>query len=84
MSSTAMSSSASASARRETARGPASVGAWTVRVCVPAHGYSDVKVATPDASSTWGDLNTPPPQRPRRAGILLTEIALADEVGAAC
>ena len=58
----------------------------TLPVCVPAHGFTDVHVRTPESSKIFGD---PKSARtffsvPRRGGVIFTEIALADEIGPAC
>jgi hypothetical protein len=59
-----------------------------VAVCVPAGGYADVRVSTPESSETWNDPRSAataaagPPAR--QAGVLLTEIVLADEVTPTC
>jgi hypothetical protein len=56
-----------------------------LKVCVPAHGYSDVRLSTRQHSATWGDLKSiGTALRPRQAGVLLTEIAVADEIGPQC
>jgi len=57
-----------------------------LKVCVPPHGYSDVHVSTPAATPIgYGQPITAASFfRQRTAGVLLTEIALADEVGGAC
>jgi hypothetical protein len=55
-------------------------------ICVPARGYREVRVTAPEVSAIPPSLrsadlwNTPG----RRGGVLLSEIALADEVGAPC
>jgi hypothetical protein len=57
----------------------------TLHVCVPPGGHTDVTASTPDSSEIPGDpsnLDTLP--IPRRGGIQLTTIALADETGGAC
>lgn len=57
----------------------------TLPVCVPAHGFSDVRIPAPESSATFGDLkNATTFSMPRQAGVLFTEIALADEIGPAC
>ena len=51
----------------------------SVSVCVPAGGFADVRVGTYNRTyNVYAD------GRSRRAGVLLTEIALADEVGPPC
>jgi hypothetical protein len=55
-------------------------------VCVPAHGYSDVLVRSPQSSAIFGDSKNQQTffTVPRQGGVLFTEIAVADEIGAAC
>ena len=57
-----------------------------LKVCVPARGFSDAHVSTPVSSPIgYGQPTTATSFfEQRRAGVLLTEIALADEVGARC
>ncbi len=57
-----------------------------VEVCVPAQGFADAKLTTPDAAPVgYGDpRNATTSALPRRAGVLLTEIAVADELGPRC
>jgi hypothetical protein len=58
-----------------------------VPVCVPAHGYSDVTLSTPDSSPTYNDPNSyttfAAPTR-RVVGVQVTQVALADEIGGRC
>jgi hypothetical protein len=60
-----------------------SVTSTQLPVCVPAHGFADVRLKTGGYSPIYGD-----PQNTatfhsyaRSGGILVTEIALADEIG---
>ena len=56
-----------------------------VTACVPAGGYTDVRLSTPEHSETWGDLRSAATAgQPRQAGVLLSEVAVADEIGPAC
>jgi hypothetical protein len=58
-----------------------------VSVCVPARGYTDVRVSTPVSSTTWPDPRSPATASspvPRKAGVFLSQIALADEVVPGC
>ena len=56
-----------------------------LKVCVPAHGFSDVRVSTPDHSAIPGDLSSIPGSSiPRQGGIDLADVALADEIGSSC
>jgi hypothetical protein len=57
----------------------------SLHVCVPASGFSDVRLTVPTASVIYGDpRNATTSAASRRAGVLLSEIAVADEVGPAC
>jgi hypothetical protein len=52
-----------------------------ISVCVPAHGFADIRIAAPHFSPIYGD---PRSERSfvsyaRSGGVLLTQIALADE-----
>jgi len=56
-----------------------------IEVCVPAHGFADARLTTPDAAPVYGDpRNAATSGTARRAGVLLTEVAVADELGPAC
>ncbi len=56
-----------------------------VTACVPARGFTDVRVSTPGASVAYGDPRTAATAvLPRQAGVHLTEIAEADEIGPRC
>src|SRR5581483_7907889 len=56
-----------------------------VKVCVPAHGYSDVRLTSSGRSEIYGDpRNEVSALVPRSGSLLLTEIALANETGPAC
>jgi hypothetical protein len=57
-----------------------------IQACVPAHGFADVRLTTPVAGEIgYGDpRNALTSAIPRRGGVLLTEIAVADELGPAC
>jgi hypothetical protein len=57
-----------------------------IEACVPAHGFADVRLTTPvEASIGYGDpRNALTSAVPRRGGVLLTEIAVADELGPSC
>ena len=53
-----------------------------IHVCVPAHGYADVLLRASGSSTIPGDQATLASSlHPRRAGLFLSEIALADELG---
>jgi hypothetical protein len=58
----------------------------SVPVCVPAHGFAEVRIRTPDNSSIgYGDMRDRVSfYVPRTGGVLLKEIDLADEHGPAC
>jgi hypothetical protein len=56
-----------------------------IRVCVPAGGYADVRLQTPESSAIPGDLATLASSlQPRAGGVFVSLIGLADEVGGAC
>ena len=57
----------------------------SVAVCVPAHGWTEVRIHTPDSSWTTGSIDSLAASfTSRRVGVFLGEIALADEVGGPC
>ena len=56
-----------------------------VTLCVPAHGFAVARISTPDASTVYGDMGTQDEFGiPREAGVFLSQIALADEIGSSC
>jgi len=56
-----------------------------VRVCVPAHGYAEARLRTPQTSPIYGDMRDLDHFNvPRRGGLFVAEIALADELGPSC
>jgi hypothetical protein len=57
-----------------------------VTVCVPPHGFSEAHLTTPDAGEIgYGDPRSATTSAiPRRGGVLLTEIAVANEIGPKC
>jgi len=57
----------------------------SISVCVPAHGFTDVRISTPDASTIPGDLrDSSSSAGTRQGGVSLRALSLADEVGAPC
>jgi hypothetical protein len=57
----------------------------TIRVCVPRRGYTDVRISTPLAAQTYGDMRDVNSFGfERRLGVFLSSIALADEIGSPC
>jgi hypothetical protein len=57
----------------------------TIRVCVPPRGFSEVRLRPHGSSPIPGDLSSLETlAQPRRGGVFLAQIALADEVGPAC
>jgi hypothetical protein len=57
----------------------------SVPVCVPAHGWTEVRIRTPDSSYTLGSIDSLAHSfTSRRVGVALGEIALADEIGGRC
>ena len=56
-----------------------------IQVCVPARGYAQVRLRSPVSSAIPGDQATLASSLlPRRGGVFLTEIGLADELGGRC
>jgi len=56
-----------------------------VEVCVPAHGFSEVRLSTPIRGPIPGDLSSEQASvSPRHGGIDVNDIALADEIGGSC
>jgi hypothetical protein len=56
-----------------------------IKVCVPAKGYAEVRLRTPDSSAIPGDLATLASSlEPRTGGVFLSQIGLADELGGPC
>jgi hypothetical protein len=56
-----------------------------IRVCVPAGGFAEVRIRARGASPIPGDLrDIGLGAAKRQGGVLVTEVALADEVGKAC
>ncbi|MDX6453454.1 MAG: Dolichyl-phosphate-mannose-protein mannosyltransferase [Gaiellaceae bacterium] len=56
-----------------------------IHICVPAGGYADVRLRTPDTSPIPGDLATLATSlQPRTGGVFVSQIGLADELGGAC
>jgi hypothetical protein len=54
-------------------------------VCVPPHGWTEVRIRTPDASWALGSIDTLSHSfTSRRVGVAIGEIALADEIGGPC
>jgi hypothetical protein len=68
--------------------GTATNGATAYRVinaCVPAKGYADYRITVSGSSPVYGDMRSQATiGEPRDAGVLFTQIALADEVGPPC
>jgi hypothetical protein len=57
----------------------------TIRVCVPRRGYTDVRISTPLAALTYGDMRDVNSFGfERRLGVFLSSVALADELGPPC
>lgn len=57
----------------------------SIFVCVPAHGFTDVRISTPDSSTIPGDLrDSSASSGTRQGGVSLRALSLADEVGARC
>lgn len=55
------------------------------QVCVPAHGYAEIRLVVAGASAIPGDLATLASSLlPRRGGVYVASIGEADEIGAAC
>ena len=56
----------------------------SVTVCVPAGGYAEARIRADGTSTLPPDLRFAYETAPRSGGVLVTEIALADEIGAPC
>ena len=71
---------------RQTGKASANFSSFArVEVCVPAQGFGEVRVSTPDHSTIPGDLSSGAASvAPRQGGIDLADIALADEIGGGC
>jgi hypothetical protein len=69
-----------------TLRGATSSGAWQqIRLCVPAHGFAEVRVTTQTRATIPGDLTSAATSATlRTGGLLVSGISLADEIGPAC
>ncbi|HEY4347114.1 MAG TPA: hypothetical protein VGM80_05950 [Gaiellaceae bacterium] len=64
--------------------GPRTVRA-TISVCVPAQGFSEVRLSTPVASTIPGDLgDAGEADGSRQGGVFVAQIDLADEMGTTC
>ena len=70
----------------ETSRGPVSPTTVRrlVRVCVPAHGFGTLSVQADGDSPIPSDLSVELSSEPRQGGVLVSEIAIADEIGPEC
>jgi hypothetical protein len=56
-----------------------------IKVCVPAGGFAEVRLQTPESSAIPGDLATLATSlEPRTGGVFLSQIGLADEIGGTC
>jgi hypothetical protein len=56
-----------------------------VDVCVPAHGFAEVRLATPVSSIIPGDQKRADTwMLTRKGGVLVADLSLADEIGARC
>jgi hypothetical protein len=70
---------------RQGVAGSATAFVNAVHVCVPAHGFADVSLSTPDSSSIPGDLATEAQSvGARQGGVFVAQIALADDLGGRC
>ena len=57
----------------------------SITVCVPAHGFTEVRISTPSASAIPGNLaNTDSLSGSREGGVSLRALSLADEIGGPC
>src|SRR5262249_25576197 len=62
-----------------------STATGSLPVCVPARGWTEVRIRTPDASWAPGSIDTLAHSfTSRRVGVAIGEIALADEIGGPC
>ena len=56
-----------------------------VDVCVPTHGFAEIRLATSASSEIPGDQrNEDTSILPRKGGVLIAGLSLADEIGAPC
>ena len=56
-----------------------------LNVCVPAQGFTEVRLSTPEQSTIYGDMRDRVSfEVPRQGGVFVAEIALADELGKPC
>jgi hypothetical protein len=55
----------------------------SLNVCVPAHGYTEIRISTPDVASIPVE-QAVPSVTPRRGGVFFGETAMAGEVGGLC
>ena len=55
-----------------------------VRVCVPAHGYAELRLTAQGSSHIPDDLETQVPPAPRQGGVFIASLGEADEIGPAC
>jgi hypothetical protein len=56
-----------------------------VKACVPPHGFTDVRLSSAGRSQIYGDpRNSISAFTPREGGVLLTEVAVANEIGPRC
>ena len=63
---------------------PSSTNA-SMNVCVPAHGYAEIRLVFDGDSSIPGDQATlADSEAPRRGGVYVASIGEADEIGPAC
>jgi hypothetical protein len=57
----------------------------SISVCVPASGYTDVRITTPLVGRAYGDMRDASTFGfERDVGVFLSSIALADEIGGPC
>jgi hypothetical protein len=57
----------------------------SLHVCVPQHGYAEVRLTTPSRAQIPGDLRSREYLGiPREGGLLVRDVSLADEIGGRC
>jgi hypothetical protein len=55
-----------------------------IPLCVPAHGYADVRVSSPTTSDVGPDQSVLGAAPHRLGGVLVADISLSDDIGGAC
>jgi hypothetical protein len=57
----------------------------SVSLCLPRHGFAEARITAPQVGTIPGDLDSlEGSEAPRRGSLLLSNLSIADEVGAPC